>query len=260
MSMRIDKNCHLGLLLWVLLGVVSSSALAQQSSGSTKKLSQFSYDLAKEGRFLIDMRSQAVCRDFRAYLNSRQSNILFTPEGKLIRETDKFTSAPWESLDKTRFQDGIEKYIIASKAKFPSPSERLQQVLSADWSLTRFPIQHQSRRVVGAVWIYRLTQNTLQSVVSPGPSANKWSAALATSQPPRVCWLADKDGVPVTARQSTGCRDWMSYESQYFQVGVIAIMGNTKESASVLVDVEEYKIDVEGGPYTFWRCAFRAPY
>lgn len=53
--------------------------------------------------------TEPVCLDFRDYLNFPRSNDLFKPDGTLIRESKKFKSVKWETLDKAKYR---EQYLL----------------------------------------------------------------------------------------------------------------------------------------------------
>lgn len=61
---------------------------------------------------LDDQKDKPICQDFLEYLNNPRSNRLFNEDGTLVKETDKFKSVKWETLDKSLYR---QQYLQRSK-------------------------------------------------------------------------------------------------------------------------------------------------
>lgn len=88
--------------IWKALTGAALILTAVPANTADKPLSPFKFTNTET---YMRQLTEPVCQDFRDYLNFPRSNDLFKPDGTLVRETKKFKSVHWETLDKAKYRE-----------------------------------------------------------------------------------------------------------------------------------------------------------
>jgi uncharacterized protein len=105
---------------------------------------------------LDGQKEKPICQDFLEYLNNPRSNRLFNEDGTLVKETDKFKSVKWETLDKSLYrqqylQRSKPEHLAAAIQRYDSSETIFQRTVAH--GMDEYGNKNPPKR-----WLYRLVE------------------------------------------------------------------------------------------------------
>lgn len=122
---------------------------------------------------LQEQRKTPVCNDFRNYLNHPRTNALFTPDGKLLRETDLFESVSWETLNKEKYRAAFIAYLEVIRPG----------ALNAAKGSDSFLVHQLLNRYDNPQWVFQRTLAYPFEFVPKPNQKQKWLFRIVNQQP-----------------------------------------------------------------------------
>lgn len=222
---------------------------------------------------LPEQRKTPVCNDFRNYLNHPRTNALFSPDGKLIRETDLFKSVSWETLSKETYRAAFIAYLEVIRPGALNSSngmdsrlvrQLLRQYDSPQWAFQRtmaYPFEFVPKPDQKQRWLFRLVNQQPYTRDMKDPNSEVELPTWFNFG--EEAFLGYEDGSPLENNRygltRTGTRQWIVYAGKTYSVNNATYGDGKGVTPDYLgVDVDQLRLSLSGESFMSFECAFRA--